>query len=126
VIAALHDGRDWLAEFVRHLQAQRDYVLDRLARWPGVTVNPPQGTYVAFPDVRSLSDDSEQLCRQLLEQARVALVPGAPRWFGPGASGHLRICFATSRRILQEAFDRLEPVVTRMAGERQLQKAIHT
>jgi aspartate/methionine/tyrosine aminotransferase len=126
VIAALNDGRDWLAEFVRHLQAQRDYVLDRVAMWPGVTVNPPQGTYVAFPDVRSLGDDSEQLCRQLLEQARVALVPGAPRWFGPGASGHLRICFATSRRILQEAFDRLEPVVARMASERQLHKVTRT
>jgi aspartate/methionine/tyrosine aminotransferase len=80
---------------------------------------------VVFPNVRSLSDDSETLCQQLLEQARVALVPGAPRWFGPGASGHLRICFATSRRILQEAFDRLEPVVTQIANDGHLLKVIH-
>jgi len=125
VVAALNDGREWLAQFVQHLQAQRDYVVSRLAKWPGVTVQPPQGTYVIFPDVRSLSDDSETLCQQLREQARVALVPGAPRWFGPGASGHLRICFATSRRILQEAFDRLEPVVTQIASERHLIKVIH-
>jgi cysteine-S-conjugate beta-lyase len=125
VVAALNDGREWLAQFVQHLQAQRDYVVGRLARWPGVTVQPPQGTYVIFPDVRSLSDDSERLCQQLREQARVALVPGAPRWFGPGASGHLRICFATSRRILQEAFDRLEPVVMQISNDRQLLKVIH-
>jgi aspartate/methionine/tyrosine aminotransferase/2-polyprenyl-6-methoxyphenol hydroxylase-like FAD-dependent oxidoreductase len=125
VIAALTDGREWLAEFVRHLQAQRDYVISRLAKWPGVTVQPPQGTYVVFPDVRSLCDDSGALCRQLLEQARVALVPGAPRWFGPGAGGHLRICFATSHRILREAFDRLEPVVAQIAHDRHLVKAIH-
>jgi aspartate/methionine/tyrosine aminotransferase/2-polyprenyl-6-methoxyphenol hydroxylase-like FAD-dependent oxidoreductase len=125
VVAALNDGREWLAEFVRHLQAQRDYVVSRLAKWPGVTVEPPQGTYVIFPDVRSLSYDSEALCQQLREQARVALVPGAPRWFGPGASGHLRICFATSRRILQEAFDRLEPVVIQLASDRDLLKVIH-
>jgi len=125
VIAALNDGREWLAEFVQHLQAQRDYVVSRLEKWPGVTVQPPQGTYVVFPDVRSLSDNSESLCQQILEQARVALVPGAPRWFGPGASGHLRICFATSHRILQEAFDRLEPVVAQIANERQLLKVIH-
>jgi cysteine-S-conjugate beta-lyase len=125
VVAALNDGREWLAQFVQHLQAQRDYVVSRLAKWPGVTVDPPQGTYVIFPDVRSLADDSEALCQQLREQARVALVPGAPRWFGPGASGHLRICFATSRRILQEAFDRLEPVVTQIASERHLIKVIH-
>ncbi|HEY5027271.1 MAG TPA: pyridoxal phosphate-dependent aminotransferase, partial [Candidatus Angelobacter sp.] len=125
VVAALNDGREWLAEFVRHLQAQRDYVVGRLAKWPGVTVEPPQGTYVVFPDVRSLTDNSENLCQQLREQARVALVPGAPQWFGPGASGHLRICFATSHRILQEAFDRLEPVVGQIANERQLLKVIH-
>lgn len=125
VVAALNDGREWLAGFVRHLQAQRDYVVARLAKWPGVTVQPPQGTYVVFPDVRSLSDNSENLCQQFLEQARVALVPGAPRWFGPGASGHLRICFATSHRILKEAFDRLEPVVTQIADERRLLRVVH-
>ncbi|HEY2363643.1 MAG TPA: aminotransferase class I/II-fold pyridoxal phosphate-dependent enzyme [Candidatus Angelobacter sp.] len=125
VVAALNEGREWLAQFVQHLQAQRDYVVGRLAKWPGVTVQPPQGTYVVFPDVRSLSDDSEALCGQLREQARVALVPGASRWFGPGASGHLRICFATSHRILQEAFDRLEPVVKKIANERSLVNVIH-
>jgi aspartate/methionine/tyrosine aminotransferase/2-polyprenyl-6-methoxyphenol hydroxylase-like FAD-dependent oxidoreductase len=125
-IAALNDGRKWLAEFLEHLHTQRDYVVDRLAAWPGVSVSSPQGTYVIFPDVRSLNDDAERLCRQLREQARVALVPGAPRWFGPGAAGHLRICFATSRRILQEAFDRLEPVVAQIAGDRQSQKFTHS
>ncbi len=123
VVAALNEGREWLASFVEHLQSQRDYVLQRLARWPGVTAQKPQGTYVVFPDVSSLSDDAEGLCRHLRDHARVALVPGAPRWFGPGARGHLRICFATSRRILREAFDRLEPEVLSLAAERQPLKA---
>ena len=113
VIAALQQGRNWLADFVRHLRGQRDYVLERLARWPGVTVHPPEGTYVAFPFIRSLSDDAEKFCEHLREKARVALVPGAARWFGPGASGHVRICFATSRRILQEAFDRIQAVISK-------------
>ena len=125
-MAALNDGRNWLREFLEHLQAQRDYVVDRLGAWPGVSVTPPQGTYVTFPDVHSLSDDAERLCQQLREQARVALVPGAPRWFGPGSAGHLRICFATSRRILQEAFDRLEPVIAQIAGQRQPQRVAHS
>jgi len=125
VVAALNNGRGWLAQFVQHLQVQRDYVVSRLATWPGVTAQPPQGTYVVFPDIRSLSDDSESLCQQLREQARVALVPGAAQWFGPGASGHLRICFATSHRILQEAFDRMEPVVAQIANDRHLLKVIH-
>ncbi|HKD81872.1 MAG TPA: aminotransferase class I/II-fold pyridoxal phosphate-dependent enzyme [Candidatus Angelobacter sp.] len=124
VAAALNEGREWLAGFVAHLQAQRDYVLQRLSRWPGVTVQKPQGTYVVFPDVSSLSDDVEGLCRHLRDKARVALVPGASRWFGPGAGGHVRICFATSRRILRGALDRLEPAVISLAGERQPLRAM--
>jgi aspartate/methionine/tyrosine aminotransferase len=116
-VAALERGRDWLAAFVRHLHAQRDYAVERLAKWPGVAVEAPQGTYVVFPNVRNLSDDAERLCEQLRQQARVALVPGASRWFGPGAGGHLRLCFATSRRILEQAFDRLDPVVRNMAAQ---------
>ncbi len=114
VIAALQDGREWLAEFVRHLQAQRDYVIERLSQWPRVKIQPPQGTYVAFPDIRSIGGhkDSAAFCDWLRDKARVALVPGLPRWFGPGSEGHVRICFATSRAILKEAFDRMEPVVT--------------
>ena len=114
VIGALREARPWLQEFLLHLQAQRDYAAERFSKWPGVTVFPPQGTYVIFPDVRSLTHDAEALCQQLREQARVALVPGAARWFGPGATGHLRLSFATSRGILKEAFDRLDSVVMKL------------
>jgi aspartate/methionine/tyrosine aminotransferase len=114
-MAALNDGRDWLADFINHLQAQRDYVAERLQHWPGVQIQPPQGTYVIFPCVRNLAPngDAAAFCERLRNEARVALVPGLPRWFGPGSEGHVRICFATSRAILKEAFDRMEPVVDR-------------
>lgn len=115
--AAVEHGGDWLAAFVRHLREQRDFAVERLTQWPGVTVEAPQGTYVVFPSVRGLTDDAEHLCEQLRQQARVALVPGAARWFGPGAGGHLRLCFATSRRILEQAFDRLDPVVRKLAAQ---------
>lgn len=122
VMAALAEGRPWLEQFIQHLQGQRDYVLGRLRRWPGVAVEPPQGTYVIFPDVRRLAANVERFCQELRDQARVALVPGSPRWFGPDAAGHVRICFATSHRILKEAFDRMEPVVARPAAESQLEQ----
>ena len=118
VVAALREGRFWLRDFVEHLAAQRDYAVERLSRWPGVRVSPPQGTYVIFPEVTSLDGDSERLCRRLRDEARVALVPGLPRWFGEGSAGHVRICYATSRGILREAFDRMEPVVMEMSGEK--------
>ena len=117
-VAALEDGLQWLNEFILHLHAQRDYVVQRLAQWPGVTTHAPQGTYVVFPCIRDLSGNAEQLCHHLREHGRVALVPGAAQWFGPGAHGHIRICFSTSRRLLQSAFDRLDPLIMEMAENR--------
>ena len=114
VIAALDHGQPWLRDFVCHLQAQRDYVLERLSQWPGVSAHRPQGTYVVFPKTAALDDDSERLCQHLHQQARVALVPGAARWFGPGAKGHVRICFATSRGLLEDAFNRMQPVIMQL------------
>jgi cysteine-S-conjugate beta-lyase len=127
--SALRDGRPWLQDFVAHLGAQRDYALQRLRSWPGVTVSPPQGTFVCFPDVTSIDPDAERLCARLLERARVARVPGTTRWFGPGATGHLRLSFATSRGVLGEAFDRLDPVMAEVmeddgaTGDRLLKPA---
>ncbi len=111
VVAAVRHGKAWLDQFIRHLQAQRDFAVERLSRWPGATASPPQGTYVVFPSIKGLDDDSERFCEMLRREAKVALVPGAPRWFGPGAQGHVRICFATSHAILSEAFERMDAVI---------------
>jgi aspartate/methionine/tyrosine aminotransferase len=118
VIAAVNHGGPWLKEFVRHLQDQRDYAVERLSRWPGVSIHAPEGTYVVFPDVQSLTRNVEDFCQLLRDKARVALVPGAARWFGPGAKGHVRICFATSHAILKESFDRMDPVIMNLIENR--------
>lgn len=117
VVAAVEECGPWLDAFVAHLQAQRDIVAGHVARWPGVALVPPQGTFVAFPNVSALGIDGEALCDLLLREARVALVPGAPRWFGPGARGHVRLCFATSRALLRVALQRIEPVIRRLAAD---------
>jgi len=67
-----------------------------------VTVQPPQGTYVVFPDVRSLSDDSEALCRSCLSRRASPWFPALHAGSAPAPADIWRICFATSHRILQE------------------------
>lgn len=106
--AALNDGWEWAASFVQHLKGQRDYALSRIAEMPGINCNRPEGTYVLFPDIRGTGLGSEDFVDQLLDEAKLALVPGTPKFFGPGAEGHVRICYATSREILSEGLDRLE------------------
>lgn len=109
--AALEEGRPWADAFLRHLRRMRDLAVGRLDAMPGVSCRAPEGTYVVFPDVSALGLDAEVLAERLLERARVAVVPGAPRWFGPGARGHLRLCFATSEGILTEALDRIAAAI---------------
>lgn len=101
----------WADAFVAHLHEMRDYALSRLARIPGVRCNVPAGTYVLFPEIRGTGRTSEELATLWFEKARVAVAPGIDRLFGPGADGHLRICFSTSHAILREAFDRIDGVM---------------
>lgn len=106
-VAALTECYPWVQAFVTHLSRMRDLVVDRLSRIEGISCRRPEGTYVAFPQVRR-GMNSEALADYLLVTARVAVVPGSAQWFGPGAEGHIRICFSTSERILTEALDRIE------------------
>ncbi|MEB3199195.1 MAG: pyridoxal phosphate-dependent aminotransferase [Synechococcaceae cyanobacterium] len=104
----------WLALFLQHLQARRDQTLAAVAAIPGLEMTRPDATYVAWLKLPPGSPDAETVAASLLERQRLAVVPGSPRWFGPGAAGHLRLCFATSEALLAEGLGRLS------AGLRQL------
>ena len=106
--AAFRHGWEWVAAFVEHLRSQRNYATERIASMPGLRCPSPEGTYVLFPDITAFGLSSQAVVETLLQDARVALVPGTPAFFGPGGEGHIRICFATSRDILREGLDRVE------------------
>jgi bifunctional pyridoxal-dependent enzyme with beta-cystathionase and maltose regulon repressor activities len=56
------------------------------------------------------------LADELRKFARVRVVPGSPRWFGPGAAGHIRLSLATTSSILDEALTRIEAAWTEITG----------
>jgi len=101
----------WVDAFLEHLNKVRDYAVDRLNQMEGISCHRPQGTYVLFPDIVGLGLNSQEISDYLLKEARVAIVPGLPRWFGPGAGGNIRLCFSTSFGIITEALDRMEEAV---------------
>ncbi len=107
-IAAWNRCSQWLAEFVTHLQSQRDFACERLARLAGVSISKPDATFVLFPDISKTGWSAEALSEHLRQYAKVAVVPGSERWFGPGAIGHIRLSLATTRDILDEALNRIE------------------
>jgi aspartate/methionine/tyrosine aminotransferase len=106
--AALERAGPWLRRFLEHLRRQRDYAVERLNAIPGVSCNTPEATYVVFPKIEGWDRDTTELVDRLAEQARVVVVPGSPRFFGPAAAGHIRLSIATSRALLEAGLDRLE------------------
>src|SRR6266436_5927650 len=67
----------------------------------GLETFEPLGAFYAFPRITSTGLDSETFARRLLEEERVAVVPGGA--FGPSGEGHVRACYATSYEKLEEA-----------------------
>jgi aspartate aminotransferase len=88
---------------------RHDFVVAGLNTIPGISCRPGAGTFYAFADVqgamRALGfKDDNAFAEYLLVQAGVAVVPGS----GFGAPGHIRISFACSMEMLQEALRRIE------------------
>ncbi len=115
-VAAIEEAGPWLEAWLLHLQRQRDLAVAELSTMPGTRVRSPEGTYVLFPQVAHHGLSPEALTQRLLERQRVAVVPGAPRWFGPGAAGHLRLVLSTSEPILREGLARLRRGLEELAG----------
>ncbi len=110
-LAALRHGWPWRDAFLEHLRDMRNYCVDRLNAIPGFSCGRPDGTYVLFPDVSALGLSSRAMGEFLLAKARVAVVPGTAEWFGPAAEGNIRISYATSRAVLEEALHRIAGAV---------------
>ena len=109
-IAAYDQGEPWLDELLAYLRANRDHLARTLPELvPGVKVNTPEGTYLAWVDFRALNLPAEP-AEYLLSKAKVALSPGIP--FGAAVgSGFARLNFGTTRPILDRAIDAIAAVL---------------
>ena len=96
---------EWLAGVIPYLQGNRDFVSDFLARrMPAVGYVPPEATFFAWMDCRQL-DLPGGPYEYFLEHAKVALSDGVP--FGEAGKGHVRLNFATPRKLLAQILERL-------------------
>jgi bifunctional pyridoxal-dependent enzyme with beta-cystathionase and maltose regulon repressor activities len=107
VSAALNDCDYWLQNFVTHLTNIRNVFVDGLNKIDGIQCPSPQGCYLLFPDITGTGFSASSLQKFLLEEAKVAVVPGLSQWFGERAAGHIRVSFATSETIIQESLYRI-------------------
>jgi aspartate aminotransferase len=108
-VAALTGGKETVNKMVEAFHERHNYVAKRLEAMPGVEVIPADGTFYIFPNVQAIIDkrgfaNDIEFADRLLQDVGVALVPGSAF----GSEGCIRISFATSMEILEDAMNRLQ------------------
>ncbi len=104
--AALLRAQDDVARMRTAYDERRKFLVPAL-RETGLSVAcEPLGAFYVFADARAWGGDSVELASRLLEEAGVAVAPGAD--FGPGGEGFLRFSYATSLHRLREGTARLK------------------
>jgi aspartate aminotransferase len=110
-VAALTGPQDhlpgWLAEYAR----RRTRAWEMLNAMPGVTCVNSKGAFYLFPNIRGTGLKSADFCARLLEQEKVAAVPG----IAFGADDYIRLSYATSLANIEKGLDRMGRFVQRLA-----------
>jgi hypothetical protein len=109
-IAALEYGASHIATFRKAFKERRDRTVEHLDALSHVfDYQKPEGAYFVFPrmkDVVPWARDSRFLAHHILENAKVAVVPGVA--FGPSGEAHVRINFGREMADIEAAFERLD------------------
>ena len=85
-------------------ERRKDYCMNRLKEL-NLEVAEPKGAFYIFPSIKKFNMASEEFCEKLLNEGKLACVPGTA--FGELGEGYMRISYCYSDEILKEAFDRL-------------------
>lgn len=107
-LAAINIGAEHAEEMRQKYDRRRKLIVSRLNEI-GLETFMPQGAFYAFPKITSTGLDDETFTLRLLEEARVAVVPGSA--FGAGGDGHVRCSYATKYEMIEQALDRIEQFV---------------
>lgn len=113
---ALEGDQSFINKMAEIFKQRHDLVYNGLNAIPGFECLPSDGTFYSFPRVEKaiemlgLQNDME-LSEVLLTEAEIAVVPGSAF----GSEGYLRLSYATSMELLQEALTRIAKVMEKVA-----------
>ena len=103
-LAALEGPQDVVDDMREAYAGRRQVALDVLAEY-GVPAHPPSGAFYLWIDIRGAGVESRAFARTLLEERRVAVVPG--RDFGAGGEGYVRVSLAAAPEAIDQGLRRL-------------------
>ena len=109
-IEALRNCDDDVLRMRDEYNHRRRVIVDRF-RNMGLSCFEPYGAFYVFPCIKKTGMTSEEFCNRLLEEERVAVVPGTG--FGECGEGFIRCSYAYSIENIEEALARIERFVQR-------------
>jgi aspartate aminotransferase len=118
-LEALIGPQEGVTERANEFKRRRDFIVKRLNEIPGMTCMNPQGAFYVFPHIAAffgksfegkVINNSSGMAAYLLEEANVALVPGADF----GHDEYLRLSFATSLEQIDKGTERIREALLKL------------
>ena len=109
-ISALQEGQPYVEEMRSEYNRRRQLIVSGLNHL-GLETFEPKGAFYAFPSITASGMDDETFAEKLLQEERVAVVPGSA--FGASGAGFVRCSYATAYEKIEEALERIERFMRR-------------
>jgi len=109
-LEALRGDQNVVTDMVEDYNRRRQVIVKGLCEI-GLMCFEPRGAFYAFPSIKCTGMKSEEFAERLLEEEKVAVVPGTA--FGKCGEGYVRCCYATSLPDIEEALRRIRRFVKR-------------
>ncbi len=109
-LEALRSAGPYVERMVVEYDRRRQLIVSGLNQL-GLRTSEPHGAFYAFPDISASGMDEERFAKLLLDEERVAVVPGSA--FGSGGAGFVRCSYATAYEQIEEALQRMDRFMRR-------------
>ena len=104
--AAYREGDEWLEQLLKHLKSNAKDLKQLCDEFSDkISMKIPEGTYLAWLDCRQMNLTNKKLASFFVDKAKLGLGNGF--LFGKNGSGFMRLNFAVSKPVMNEALARL-------------------
>ena len=111
-VAALTGPQDDVHHMVGEFDKRGALVSSALQEMPGIQVSKPAGAFYIFPSIKETGKSSQEMAEYLLDEAKVAVVPG--HVFGDFGEGYIRLSFANSYENLEMALSNMHNALKKL------------
>lgn len=109
-LEAINNGDEYVEQMRQEYDRRRKLIVGGLNDL-GLPTFEPRGAFYAFPNVATSGMTDEDFSQKLLEEEKVAVVPGSA--FGAGGAGFVRCSYATAYEKIEEALHRMDRFMRR-------------